>query len=78
VLGEADIRTVKLAIGPILMLVLASCQSGRSAGAGRTERERDSVIGQSKLPGARGVQGALGANDSARARKAALDSLAAP
>jgi hypothetical protein len=60
------------------MLVLGACQSGGRAGAARTERERDSVIGQSKLPGAGGVRGALGVSDSARARNAALDSVAAP
>ena len=43
---------------------------------GAIERERDSVIGQSALPGARGVQRALGASDSARARSAVLDSMA--
>jgi hypothetical protein len=42
----------------------------------RTQRERDSVIGASKLPGARGVRGALGASDSAAARNARLDSVA--
>lgn len=42
----------------------------------RTDRERDSLIGQSILPGARGVRGALGASDSASARNARLDSIA--
>ncbi|MFL5402629.1 MAG: hypothetical protein ACJ8BF_07410 [Gemmatimonadales bacterium] len=42
----------------------------------RTERERDSVLGASRLPGARGVRGALGASDSADARNARLDSVA--
>jgi len=71
-------RTIEFAIGLIATLALGACQRSGTAGAGRTERERDSVIGQSKLPGARGVQGALGASDSARARNAALDSIAAP
>ena len=67
-------RAITLALG---VAVLASgCRAGATAGAGRTERERDSVIGQSKLPGARGVQGALGASDSARTRSATLDSIA--
>lgn len=38
-------------------------------------RQRDSVIGESRLPGARGVRGALDASDAAAARNAALDSL---
>jgi hypothetical protein len=65
-------------LGLAVLLALPACGSSSTAGAGRTERERDSVIGQSKLPGAHGVQGALQAGDSARARAAALDSLADP
>jgi hypothetical protein len=42
----------------------------------RSERERDSILGASRLPGARGVRGALGASDSADARNARLDSVA--
>ena len=41
-----------------------------------SQRTRDSVLGASKLPGAQGVRGALGASDSAAARNARLDSLA--
>jgi len=40
-----------------------------------TERQVDSAIGQSRLPGAAGVRGALRVSDSARARNARLDSL---
>jgi hypothetical protein len=68
-------RAIALALG--VAVLTSACRDGTTAGAGRTERERDSVIGQSKLPGARGVQGALGVSDSARARNAAVDSLAA-
>ncbi len=39
------------------------------------QRKVDSTIGASKLPGAPGVQGALRAQDSAKARQAQLDSL---
>jgi hypothetical protein len=48
-------------------------QSSRSRAS---QREKDSVIGASKLPGAQGVRGALGAADSAAARNARLDSVA--
>jgi hypothetical protein len=61
----------------LAVLLTGACRGGTKADAGRSERERDSVIGQSTLPGARGVQGALNASDSARARGAALDSAAA-
>ncbi|MEO5797879.1 MAG: hypothetical protein ABIZ70_04365 [Gemmatimonadales bacterium] len=42
----------------------------------RTERQRDSIIGQSKLPGAGGVRGALRAGDTAVAHNTLRDSLA--
>ena len=56
-------------------LLAAACTSDRSQARPTTQRERDSVLGASKLPGARGVQGALRASDSAAARNARLDSV---
>ena len=61
----------------LVLLAAAACGGGDAAQADRTERERDSIIGQSALPGAQGVKGALNASDSARARNAMLDSVAA-
>jgi hypothetical protein len=59
-------------------LTLAACKgSGVTAGTGRTERARDSIIGQSKVPGAGAVQRALDVSDSAQRRGARLDSAAA-
>ena len=50
---------------------LAGCQGdGAERAPPSSERQRDSVIGASKLPGARGVAGALEAADSAAARRA--------
>jgi len=40
----------------------------------RSQRERDSTIGASQLPGAQGVRGALRVADSAAARQARIDS----
>jgi len=57
--------------------VATACQSKTTAGTGRTEHERDSVIGQSKLPGAPVVQKALDVADSSRNRVAQEDSAAA-
>ncbi|HEY7027899.1 MAG TPA: hypothetical protein VH438_09855 [Gemmatimonadales bacterium] len=54
-----------------------ACQSKTTAGTGRSEHERDSVIGQSKLPGAPVVQKALDVADSSRNRVAQEDSAAA-
>ena len=63
---------------PALVLLSAlACSSGTKTSTGRTERETDSVIGQSQLPGAHGVKAAMDAQDSARARAATADSLAA-
>ena len=59
-----------------VVLLAAGCSSEKAASQPRSERERDSMIGASSLPGAGGVRGALGASDSAAARRARLDSLA--
>jgi hypothetical protein len=60
-----------------LLLMIAGCaptsDDTRRPGS---QRERDSVLGASQLPGARGVRGALGAADSATARNSRLDSVA--
>ena len=62
----------------LLLLGLAACKASNvNAGTGRTERERDSIIGHSKVPGAGAVQKALDVSDSAQHRQAALDSAAA-
>ena len=64
-----------------VMLLLAACSSSDTPGNRRdtmTQRQRDSVLGQSGLPGASGVTKALNAADSAKARQARLDSAARP
>jgi hypothetical protein len=61
---------------PLVLLAVTTCSpSGEGATRPRTERERDSILGASQLPGARGVRGALNASDSAEARNARLDSV---
>lgn len=72
-------RAAKLfALG--LMVLAAGCSGGadeREAAPADTltRAQRDSIIGASKLPGARSVQRALDTRDSANARNAAMDSL---
>lgn len=61
----------------LFLLALACSTSNGTAGAGRTQRERDSIIGHSKVPGAGAVQKALDVSDSAQHRQTALDSAAA-
>jgi len=60
-------------------LLLAGCggQSGSSRAADTlTERQRDSMLAGSRIPGARGVGAALRAADSTSARIRATDSVA--
>jgi hypothetical protein len=59
----------------VLCFLIIGCSTGETRGPEATERQRDSVIGASQLPGAAGVRGALRAGDSAAARNARLDSL---
>jgi hypothetical protein len=65
-----------------IAFTLAALAAGLSACANEpavtkrelTRREKDSIIGASQIPGARGVKKALSAADSAAARQARLDS----
>lgn len=59
----------------LLTLLATACSSGHKTSTGRTQREADSVIGQSSLPGAEGVQKAMAAQDTARARAATMDTV---
>jgi len=58
-----------------LFLLVGGCTSEGGHARPATQRERDSVLGASKLPGAAGVRGAIRAADSAGARNARLDSV---
>ncbi len=63
--------------GTMLLVLASACGSSKKPeGTPATQRERDSLIGASSLPGAQGVRGALSAQDSAARRKAILDSIA--
>ena len=63
----------------MMCVLLAACgkgqPSGRAAGDTLTRRQRDSVLGASRLPGASGIRGALRAQDSAAAQNARADSI---
>lgn len=74
--GEGSMRVV-IAAG--LLFLALGCSSPDSAGRDqdpKAARARDSVLGASNLPGAKGVQRALEVSDSAAARRALMDSLA--
>ena len=65
----------------VSILTLAAGCASETAGNRRdtmTQRQKDSVLAQSQLPGASGVGKALNAADSAKARQARLDSASQP
>jgi hypothetical protein len=66
-----------LAAATALALACSSGEGGSDTpGDTLTRRERDSLIGESRLPGAQGVRGATRIADSAAARMRRLDSIA--
>ncbi|HEY3935550.1 MAG TPA: hypothetical protein VGL65_13145 [Gemmatimonadales bacterium] len=69
--GEGLART---AVVVAVVLACAGC-ARQPRPTPLTERQRDSVIGASKLPGASGVRGALRVTDSATARRNRYDSI---
>jgi hypothetical protein len=70
------------ALSTILALLLAACsgapprKTGAAAGDSLTERQRDSILAQSKIPGARAVGKAMRVADSTSAGIRAADSIA--
>lgn len=62
-------------------LTLVACPDGSGRASRKapadtlTTRQRDSVLGESPIPGAGGVRKALEIQDSARARNATIDSI---
>jgi hypothetical protein len=67
-----------LVLASVFSLVLfTGCNSAKEQSRHpASERERDSVLGASRLPGATGVRGALRVQDTAAAQNARLDSVA--
>ncbi len=68
------------ALVPVTLALLAACagQSGKSrtaVGDSLTERQRDSILAQSKIPGARAVGKAMRVADSTSAGIRAADSV---
>jgi uncharacterized lipoprotein YajG len=62
----------------LTLITLASCSTQQTAQNNRdtmTQRQKDSVLAQSGLPGAKGVGMAMKAADSAKARRAQQDSI---
>lgn len=65
----------------IVFVLAAACGGGSSGGGARvnrdtlTERQRDSMLSKSKIPGASGVGRAMSAADSMSARVQASDTV---
>lgn len=56
-------------------LAMSGCaENGPDKRAGLTQREKDSILGQSQIPGAKAVKTGMRNADSASARQARLDS----
>lgn len=69
-----SLRSAALAL--VILALAAACSPTAKPGRDTlTQRQRDSIVGASSLPGAQGVRGALRASDSAAAQNARLDSL---
>lgn len=69
------------ALAVLTMVLIASCTKAPETANDRdtmTRRQKDSVLAQSSLPGAKGVGMALKAADSLKARQAAQDSASRP
>ncbi len=64
-----------MAIWALMAAAFGCGKAEPTRGADLTQRQRDSVIGGSQLPGAQGVRGALRVSDSADARRARLDTV---
>jgi len=64
----------------LVVAITAACSGGKTprstAADTLTERQRDSMLARSRIPGARGVGAALRAADSTNARIRATDSVA--
>lgn len=61
-------------LGASALAVSACGEDGPDKRAGMTQREKDSVLGQSQIPGAKAVKTGMRNADSASARQARLDS----
>jgi hypothetical protein len=59
----------------VVMFLLAACGGSKPNLPPLTQRQHDSVIGASGLPGASGIRGAMRVVDSSKARNARLDSV---
>ena len=67
-------RGVILSVACVALLGACSGEKEPDNRAQLTQREKDSILGASKIPGAKAVNRAMTSADSATARQARLDS----
>ena len=65
----------RLAAIVVVNFLLVACAGSKPKLPPLTQRQHDSVIGASGLPGASGIRGAMRVVDSSKARNALLDSV---
>ncbi|MGD0993624.1 MAG: hypothetical protein ABR998_14250 [Gemmatimonadales bacterium] len=68
-------RIHTLLLCTVLMACAKAAPPKTAAGDTLTRRQKDSILGASRLPGARAIRGALSAQDSAAAHNTRLDSI---
>ena len=69
------IRTMRAFVVAATAVAISGCgDDGPDKRAGLTQREKDSILGQSQIPGAKAVKTGMRNADSASARQARLDS----
>lgn len=66
------------AVCTVVVLTACSSETGGNRRDTMTQRQRDSVLSKTALPGAAGVGKALTAADSVKARNAQIDSASRP
>lgn len=71
----ARVMAVLVASGLVAACPSPDAPSESATADSVTQRERNEAVGESNLPGSRGVRGALDASDDVRAREARRDSI---
>lgn len=69
-----SLRKTVIAVAVVLVGLGACAKDEGDVKRDLTRREKDSILGESQIPGARAVKKTLTAADSAAARQARLDS----
>jgi hypothetical protein len=67
---------MKLPLLAVTIVLLGGCSKDAPARKELTQRQKDSVVAASRIPGAQGVGAAQRVADSAAARRARIDSAA--